>query len=82
MAKKSINLPPPTVVDVEPAPVSNYERAMEISKKSKLASCYEWMKQLLISYTEAVTIMDRMEEEKWVDPPKEKETGPREFKQR
>jgi hypothetical protein len=80
MAKKPINMTP-IVIDVEPAaPISNYERAMEISKKSKLASCYEWMKQLLISYSEAVTIMDRMEEEKWVDPPKEGKTGPREFK--
>jgi len=56
-----------------------YERAKALSRKSKQASCYVWMKELDITYGVAVFLMDRMESQGLVKPAGESESGPRKF---
>jgi hypothetical protein len=63
---------------------SYYEQACEISKKSKLASCWEWERELKITYGAATWIMDIMEYRGRVKPIVYKDgvaesSGPRKF---
>jgi Mn-dependent DtxR family transcriptional regulator len=44
-----------------------YGEAIVIAVGNNHASCYEWMRELGISYTQAVDVMDRMEEEGLVE---------------
>lgn len=58
---------------------SLFEQIKAICKKTKRASCNDWMQELNIPYGVAVCMMDALEIEGHVKPLAEGESGPRKY---